>query len=284
MAIKIITDSASEILPNEHPNITVLPMHISFDDEEYLDGIDLTHEAFYEKLIERDTLPKTAQISPFSFTEAIEAAVADGSEVLLITIASKLSGTYQSASIAAAEYDGVVSVIDSETATVGEKALVYYAQRLISQGLSLKEITDKLNECKSRIRIIALLDTLEYLKKGGRISAAAATVGDMLSIKPVVALTKGELSVLGKAHGSKNGHNLLIRHTETFGVDFTKPLFLGYTGLSDKLIQKYIKDSHTLWEEHMTASELPVTSVGATIGTHIGPGGIAVAFFAIRDI
>ena len=125
------------------------------------------------------------------------------------------------------------------------------------------------------------MDTLEYLKKGGRISATAAAIGSLLSIKPVIAVVDGELEVLGKARGSKQGNNLLVQQIEaTGGIDFTKPFFLGYTGLSDVTINKYIEDSKSLWEENTT--ELPVTRVGAAVGTHIGPGGIAVAFFSIN--
>ena len=281
MAIQIITDSASDVRPGEYSNITVLPMHICFGDEDFKDGYDLSHEEFYNKLIETDVLPTTSQIPPYDFSEAIRPIREQGDEVLIITMSAKLSGTYQSAVLAASEFADGVAVVDSSNATMGEKALICYALQRIEQGTSLTALADELNTAKDRIRLIALLDTLEYLKKGGRLSAGAATVGELLSIKPVLSITEGDINVLGKAHGSKNGHNLLIRYTEeSGGIDFSMPLFLGYTGLSDRLLQKYIKDSHALWEEHMTADSLPILSVGATIGTHAGPGAIAVAFFA----
>ena len=123
------------------------------------------------------------------------------------------------------------------------------------------------------------MDTLEYLKKGGRISAATAFLGSAMAIKPVVAVSEGEIVMLGKARGSKNGNNFLMKEIEKAdGIDFTRPFCLGYTGLSDEMLQKYIKDSDALWSEH--TDQLPVCSLGATIGTHVGPGAIAVAFFS----
>ena len=124
---------------------------------------------------------------------------------------------------------------------------------------------------------MALLDTLEYLKRGGRISGTAAFAGTVLSIKPVVAIRDGEVAVIGKARGSRNGENLLSQTIEKFGVDFEMPYLLGYTGISDALIQKYKADSARLWEGH--AKDLPVSIVGSVIGTHAGPNAIAVAFF-----
>ena len=137
----------------------------------------------------------------------------------------------------------------------------------------------RLEEEKKDICLVALLDTLEYLKKGGRVSASVAMVGGLLSIKPVVAVQEGEVVMLGKARGSKNGNNLLIQEIQkNGGVDFGRPYRLGYTGLDDGLLQKYIADSVQLWQDHV--EELPVSTVGGAIGTHVGPGGIAIAFFS----
>lgn len=278
MGIKFITDSASDIAQGSINDVTVLPMTITFGEDEYKDGVNLTHKKFYEKLIESDALPKTSQIPPYDFKVAIKEAVEDGSEVIVITMSSKLSGTYQSACMAASEYDEGVYVVDSENVTVGEMALIEYAIRLKEQGVSALEIVEALNSVKKNIRLVALLDTLEYLKKGGRISKTAAFAGGLLSIKPVIAIVDGEVAILGKARGSKQGNNLLAEQIEqSGGIAFDMPLFLGYTGLNDGLLQKYISDSKALWENHI--DELPIHTVGGTIGTHAGPGAIAVAFF-----
>ena len=280
--IRIITDSASDIVDNRREDLTVLPVSITFGSEEFQDGITLTHEEFYEKLIECDALPVTSQVAPFAFEEAFREAVEAGGQVIAITLSSKLSGTYQSACIGAEGFGGKVRVVDSENASIGQHALVEYALRLKDAGLGFEEIVERLEADKKRIRLIALLDTLEYLKKGGRISKAAAMAGSLLSIKPVIAIQCGEVAILGKARGSKQGNNLLAEQIrQTGGIDFEKPFVLGYTGLSDAMLQKYIKDHESFWKSSVDGLE--TSSVGGTIGTHIGPGAIGVAFFSAGD-
>lgn len=202
-----------------------------------------------------------------------------GDIALVITLSGKLSGTWQSAMIAAKNFSDSVYVVDSENVSVGEHVLIDYAFRLIDSGLPPAAIVEKLDILKKRIRLIALLDTLEYLKKGGRISSAAALAGNILSIRPVIAIEHGEVSILGKARGSKQANNLIVEQIrDAGGIDFSMPYYLGYTGLSRDLIQKYMDDNAALWESE--TDHLPVESVGGTIGTHAGPGAIAVAFVA----
>lgn len=278
MPIRIITDSASDLTGVCRKELTILSMAITFGDDVFWDGVNLSHRAFYEKLIEGETLPVTSQINPAQFEGAFRTAVEAGEDVIAIVLSSKLSGTYQSACIAAEEYPGRVFVVDSLNATIGEGILVQRAFQLMDQGLDAAAIAARLMEERKQIRLVALLDTLEYLRRGGRLSKSAAIVGGILSIKPVVAVVEGEVKVLGKARGSKNGNNLLIQQIQaTAGIDFDRPYRLGYTGLNDQLLQKYILDSSALWEGH--TQSLPQCTVGATIGTHVGPGAIAVAFF-----
>lgn len=278
MKIRIVTDSAADLLPPHRPEVTVLPMTVTFGEEQFLDGIDLTHRQFYEKLIEGDILPTTSQINPAQFEEAFRRAAEAGESVVAVVLSSRLSGTCQSARIAAEEFPGRVFVVDSENAAIGERILVERALELLDQGLEAPAIAARLEEEKRDIRLVALLDTLEYLKRGGRISPSVALVGGLLSIKPVVAVEHGEVVMLGKARGSKNGNNLLVQEIrKTRGVDFTRPYRLGYTGLDDSLLQKYIADSAELWMGHTSA--LPIGTIGGTIGTHVGPGAVAVAFF-----
>lgn len=278
MKLRVITDSASDFLPPYRPELTVLPMEITFGEEHYADGVDITHHQFYEKLIEHEHLPTTSQISPGRFEDAFRRAVDAEETVIAVVLSSKLSGTWQSACIAAESFPGRVFVVDSENAAIGERILVQRALELMDQGLEAAEIAARLDEEKKDIRLVALLDTLEYLKRGGRISPAVAMVGGILSIKPVVAVRDGEVVMLGKARGSKNGNNLLIQEIEKAGgVDFSRPYLLGYAGLDDMLLKKYIEDSRQLWAGH--TDSLPIATVGGTIGTHVGPGAIAVAFF-----
>lgn len=278
--IKIVTDSASDIVNCDREDLVVLPINITFGTEEFQDGINLTHEQFYEKLIESDELPTTSQVPPYVFEELFDRAREQGDELVVITMSSKLSGTFQSAHIAAEEYDDMVQLVDSENVSLGEHALVEYALQLKEQGYSAAKIRDRLEQAKKNIRLVALLDTLEYLKKGGRISKAAAAAGSLLSIKPVIAIQGGEVVMLGKARGSKQGNNLLAEQIRLAGgIDYKKPFVLGYTGIGDGMIQKYIDDNEILWKG-IVDRPIP-SSVGGTIGTHAGPGAIGIAFFAL---
>lgn len=239
------------------------------------------YQRFYELLIESEQLPSTSQIGPAQFEEAFQAQVDAGHSVVAVILSGKLSGTYQSACIAAEEFPQKVFVVDSENAALGEGILVQRAAQLVDQGLEAPEIAQRLEDEKKDIRLIALLDTLEYLKRGGRISKSVAAIGGLLSIKPVIAVQNGEVCMLGKARGSKNGNNLLVQEIQkTTGIDFERPYCLGYSGFHNDMLQKYIADSRSLWEGH--AEHLPIGTIGATIGTHIGPGAVGVAFFQKR--
>ena len=280
MAIKILTDSASDISEKEAKElgIIMLPMEITFGDEEYLDGVNLLPNQFYEKLIESTTLPKTSQINSFRFNEAFEEHTKNGDEIIAIILSSKLSGTYNSAVKASEKFKNQVFVIDSLSAALGERLLVQYALRLIKEGKSAQEVVDLIEKNKSKLCILAKIDTLEFLKKGGRISSAVAFAGKLLSIKPVVGLVKGEVKMLGKAMGSKNSQNLLNKIIEEKGgIDFSMPYATLWSGLDNTALKKYIKDSSHLWTND--TDNIPMYILGATIGTHIGPGAVGFAFF-----
>ena len=277
MSVRIVIDSTTDISPELKEKVTIVPLSIFFGEDEFIDGVTINHKMFYEKLIESDVIPTTSQASPAAFEKIFSDARNSGDSVVVVTIASKLSGTHQSAVIAAEDFDNVY-VVDSKTVAIGAGILTELAVKLKEEGLDAKSIAERITEECEKVHIIALLDTLEYLKKGGRISATAAIAGTLLSIKPVVSLYNGEINVLGKARGSKQGNNLLVKEIQALGgVDFNKPVMLGYTGLSDILLQKYITDSAFLWEGNL--SEFNIAAIGSTIGTHVGPGAIAVAFF-----
>ena len=284
MPVRIITDSGSEYQSSDHPALEVLPLTVAFGDDVFHEGEDLSHERFYELLAERSEHPTSGQVTPFVFGGAIGRALEEGDDVVVITMSSALSGTYQSACIAAegarGKGAGTVRVVDSLNMTLGERIVVQYALQLLDAGATADGIADALEANVGRVHIFGLIDTLEYLKRGGRISAAAGTVGELLSIKPVITVRDGEVAVLGKARGSKNGRNLLRQQVEAAGgIDFDMPLLLGYSGLSDKLLRKYLADSRSVWEGKIAEEDIPVVMVGATIGTHVGPGAVAVAFF-----
>ena len=278
--VNIIVDSTADITEDVKERLTVVPLTLRFGDEEYIEGVTIQKKEFYQKLIESDVLPKTSQAAPADFEDVFEKIVAAGESAVVITLSSKLSGTWQSAMIAAREYEDSIYVVDSRSVAIGAAILAKLALRLVDEGMGAREIAERLEKEREKICLIAMLDTLEYLKKGGRISAAAAFAGGVLSIKPVVCIRDGEIVILGKARGSKQGNNLLVSEIrKTGGIDFTKPILLGYTGLDDTLLQKYIEDSKALWEEGI--SSLETTMIGSVIGTHAGPGAVAVAFFSV---
>ena len=279
MHVKIMVDSTADLSPEIVSEFAAVPLTVHFGAEEYADGVTISRREFYEKLIESDVMPTTSQATPHAFSEAYEKVFAEGfDEIVVLTIASNLSGTYQSACIAADDFDGRVHVVDTRTVAIGSGVLAEYALQLSKEGKSGGEIAEIMEEQKGEVRIVALLDTLEYLKRGGRISKTAALAGSLLSIKPVIAVEDGEIKVLGKARGSKQANNLLVTQIRKAGsVDFAKPVLLGYTGLNDELLWKYANDSRALWEGRI--DHLNATCVGSVVGTHAGPGAVAVAFF-----
>ena len=277
MKTRIIVDSTADLLPAVKNRVYTVPLTVRFGNEEFIDGVTIDSKSFYEKLIECDALPSTSQATPDGFIQQFEAAKQAGEAVVVITLSATLSGTYQSAMIAAQDYEEVY-VVDSASAAIGSGILVELALKLVDEGKTAREIAEILEEKKKKVIVVALVDTLEYLKKGGRISGAVAFAGGLLNIKPVLAIADGEISMLGKARGSKMGNNLLVQEIEKAGgIDFTCPVLLGYTGISDALLLKYIDDSRPIWEGNL--AEVRYTVIGSVIGTHAGPGAVAVAFF-----
>lgn len=280
MSIKLMIDSASDISEKEanELGIVMMPIEVRFGaDEEYLDGVNLLPRDFYEKLEKCSELPKTSQINPFRFEEEFEKLTANGDQVVVITLSSKLSGTYQSAVEASKKYEGKVYVVDSLNACIGERLLGLYALELIKKGLDIKEIVDNLNESKKRIRVIAVLNTLKYLKMGGRISPTVAFAGELFSVKPVVCVDGGEVQLLQKAIGFKKGQsivNSLVK--ESGGIDFSMPYGVVWSGLDESVATKYIEFSKDIFA---SAQNIPTYMMGCTIGTHIGPGIVGISYF-----
>ena len=277
MNTRIIVDSTADLMPEYKNRVHTVPLTVHFGEQEFIDGVTIDHKTFYEKLIESDVLPTTSQATPDAFMQEFDKTAEAGEAAVVITLASKFSGTYQSAMIAASEYENIY-VVDSETAAMGTGILVELAFKLLDEGKSAKEIAAILETEKKKIVIVALVDTLEYLKKGGRVSKSVAFAGTVLNIKPVLSVIGGEIQMLGKARGSKMGNNLLVQEIDKAGgIDFSKPVLLGYSGISDALLRKYIEDSRHIWEGNL--QEIRYTTVGSVIGTHAGPGAVVVAFF-----
>ncbi len=280
MAVRIATDSASDISQERAKEwgITVIPLRVRFGEEEFLDGVTLSSRDFYKKLVETDEIPKTSQITPFEFGEVFKAADEANDELIFFSISSGVSGSYQSACLAASDYSDNIHVIDTRQFCISEFIIVQRAVQLRDQGMGAKEIVAAISEEMKKAHVISVFDTLEYLKLGGRLSSAAAFAGNVLMIKPVITIENGEVKVIGKARGSRNSHNMLTEFVrKTGGIDFEKPICLAYTGFSDETLKKYVEDSKDLYEGN--EDKLQYATVGATIGTYAGPGAIALAYF-----
>lgn len=279
MSVKIMIDSASDINKREAEKLGFLfmPIQVRLGEEEYFDGVDLLPNEFYEKLVSSKEMPQTSLINSYRWNEAFENSTKNGDEVVAITLSSKISGTYEAAVDAAKNFNGKVVVVDSLNATLGERLLGLYALELSKQNLSANEIAEKLNEKKLKIKLYAVIDTLKYLKKGGRISATTAFFGEMLSIKPIISVIDGKVEVIGKAKGNKKGNLYLISKVdEVGGIDFDMPYGLLYSGNEKSNIERFKTEC-----EYLFANIKPNSfCLGCTIGTHIGPGAVGIAFFS----
>lgn len=277
MSVQILVDSTVDLPQRCLDKVRVVPLTIRFGEEEWVDGVTITKQRFYERLVESDQLPTTSQATPAAFAGVFEEVARAGDSAVVLTISSKLSGTYQSACLAAEAYPNIF-VVDTRTAAIGSGILAEYALTCAAGGMPAAALAQHLREKRDDVCLVALLDTLEYLKRGGRISKTVAFAGGLLNIKPVITVQDGEVVLIGKARGSRQGNNLLVEKIRAAGgVDFGMPILLGYTGLSDACLKKYVEDSRNLWQEGVR--ELESTLICSVIGTHVGPGVVGAAFF-----
>lgn len=276
--IKLITDSTADftIVDAQALNISIVPLTVTFGDRHYADGIDLTLPDFYEMLATAQKLPSTSQPSPEAFLEHFDKAKQNGDTVICITISSLLSGTHQSAQIAkeVCEYDNIF-IIDSLTVTLGLQILVRYAYRLINEVKPAQEIVQMLQAAKEKIKLYAIVDDLKYLRKGGRLSSAAAVAGGLLGIKPVVQVSDGKVGIAGKARGMPGAYTTIFRLCESSGgIDSHMPYAVGYTGERHG-VEPFVR--YTTQNLHL---EKPlIAPIGTVIGTHAGPGALGIAYF-----
>ena len=277
MSVQIIVDSSVDVAERFRERLHIVPLIIHFGEEELIDGVTINKEQFYRRLVESEQLPFTSQASPVAFQKVYEEVTQAGDSAVVITLASKLSGTYQSACIAAEDFDNIY-VVDSQTAAIGAGVLTEYALARAEAGADARELASELEQKREDVCLVALLDTLEYLKRGGRISKTAALAGGLLNIKPMITVRDGEVVLIGKARGSKQGNSLLVEKIRACGgIDFDLPILLGYSGLSGESLETYVEYSHDLWERGTEI--LDKTCISGVIGTHTGPGVVAAAFF-----
>lgn len=277
MAVKFIIDAACDLNMEQAKELgaILIPMTVQFGQEEYLSGVNITNEEFYTKLTSAKNLPTTSQPSPAVYSDAYQQIVDNGDEAVVLCVSSTLSGTYQSACIAAYEFENKIFVVDTKAVSIGERILLDYAMTLPYQGFTAREIAAILDQKKEDIYVCGAVETLEYLIKGGRLSKAAGAVGTMLGIRPVLHLHDGSLEVAGKARGPKAAVTMTHALSEKAGIDFSMPCGLGYTGNDPQVINPFLDANVSPWKDR----EIPVYQVGSTVGTHTGPGLFLTAFF-----
>ncbi len=281
MAVQIITDSTSDLTEQEQRelNVHMLHMRVIFEDGVYTDGVDITKEQFYEKQAQAKILPKTTQVNPQEYCDAFEPLLENGDEVVAIIMSSRLSGTFQSAQIAKDMAKGGerLHLVDSLNVTIGEGLLVREAVRMRDAGATGAQIAAALEELKHRVRFVAFIGTLKYLKMGGRISASTAVLGTMLGISPVVAIVDGEVKSVGQVRGKQKILSYTLDFFREYPVDSRHCVVFGHSrcletmeGYRDKCVQALgIRDY--AWDE-----------LGAVIGTHSGPGCYGVAYIGLK--
>ena len=277
MAIRIITDSSADLTPGEirDLNLEVVPMTVRFGDRAYLDGVDLSKADFYRLLTEGRDDPATAQPSPEDYLTRFRAVQEAGDQAVVLTISGKLSGTFQSAAIAKELCGcGDIHIVDSLSASAGVHLLAEQACALRNQGVPAEEIVRALEELRSRVRIFALIDTLEYLRRGGRLSNLQAGIGTVTKLKPVISVREGAVLVVGKAFGTAAAMKQLLKFLSQHPVDDFFPAYALYSD-DESRVDDFIP---RLRELDLLPREVRRCSIGPTIGAHVGPGAVGMAY------
>ncbi len=274
--IRIITDSTCDLTKEdqERLGIHIVPLKVLFGTKEYIDGVDIDIQSFYEKLATEKELPTTAQVNPGEFEEVFKTYLEQGDEIIAILLSSQLSGTYQSAAIAKDMLSSEkIHLIDSKTVTLGLALLVEEAAKLRDKGLSAKEIIAAIEELKEKVNVIAIVDTLKYLQKGGRISSASAILGTALGIKPIIQIKDGVVQVIGKERGQKKLNKFILSHLEGNPIDLEHAVVFAHSIAEEAVeqLQQLVKQSYNISESH-------VVPIGSTVGTHAGPGATGIAY------
>ncbi len=275
--IKIITDSMADIPKSlvEEYGIIVVPLTINFSDGEYRDGVDLTNEEFYNKLSNEKELPKTSQVSPNTFIGVFQGLLEGGKEIICINGSSKASGTYQAAVLAKSELNtDKIDVFDTMALCFGAGYFVYEAAKSVRNGETRRQIIEKLMMIKTKIDHVFTVDTLEYLKKGGRINPMKATLATVLNVKPILTVEGGLVESLDKVRGNKKVISKMIDLAKIRGGDFSNKIVA--IAHANNLIKA--EELIEAVENELKPKEIILTEIGCTIGTHAGPGTLAIFY------
>ncbi|GGM27035.1 6-phosphogluconate dehydratase [Paraliobacillus quinghaiensis] len=274
--VRIITDSSADI-PNdllEKYAISVVPLSINVDDQDYFEGVDLTPESFYQKMSETEILPKTSQPTPLNFSNVFMDLSKNGEELLCLTISSGLSGTYQSANLGKQQANVNVTIFDTLAGSLGHGLQVIKAAELAERGYSVREIVGELQDLKENMNILILLDTLENVVKGGRLSKFQGSVAKVLNIKVILEGVNGEVEVLEKVRGSRRFFKRTLEIIGERKQDFSDTVF-GITHTGNMKDVEFLKNEI---KARYKPKDIIVNYMGATMGTYAGKGGTIVSF------
>lgn len=274
--IRILVDSSADYTAQElkERNMELVPISITLDGKSYRDGIDITKNELYEMLTKTDDFPKTSQPSPQDFLDVFEDVKEKGDSVIFLSLSSGLSGTFQSATLAKsmAEYDEIY-LVDTLSATHAIRLLAEHALKLRDEGKDAATIAAELEDLKSRIVILAAVDTLEFLYKGGRLNKATAAVGELANLKPIVTVNaEGKVSVVAKCLGRNKALASLTKMISEKEIDTNFPVYSLYA---------YGEENTEKLEEKLVAAGISISErqqIGATIGSHVGPGAYGAIF------
>ena len=273
--IRILVDTSSDYTVEEIKanGMELAPLHITIGEKDYRDGYDLSKDKFYELLTSNEEFPKTSQPTPQDFVDVFEEAEKNNDELICILLSSRISGTFQSATLAKSivDYDKI-HLIDSLSATHGIRLLAEHAQNLVNEGKTAEEIVAELEVLKTKIKILAVVDTLEYLCKGGRVSRTTAAIGEMAKVKPMITVNEGEVAVIGKSLGKNKAIGSLLKALGECEVDHRFPMYSVSTLGTENC---EVLENRLAAEGYETKERL---QIGATIGTHVGPGVFGIIF------
>ncbi|MDR0951611.1 MAG: DegV family protein [Oscillospiraceae bacterium] len=274
--VKIISDSTAD-MPRDRAKelgVHILPLTIYFGEQPYTDGVDLTPDEFFDKLSLAKSLPTTSQPSPDDFAQVFEKYIAEGDEIFGIFISSAMSGTYQSACIAAEAFPGKIHLVDSRTTTLALRLLLEETVRLRDKGLSAHEIAEQLEEMKSSFKFYADVEDLKYLKMGGRLSTLSAFVGNVVGVRPILSTVDGRPGPLAMRRGKKAAFEYIYRAIAQSPPDPEHYVVFAHGAVPEKMAE---------WKEtlapFMNGCEIIDARLGATVGAHVGPGSVGVAYF-----
>ena len=278
--IRFITDSTCEAPPEflAHPSVSVVPMSVVFGQRALRDGVDITREQFWELLPKSEVLPTTSQATPGDFTGLFRDFAAAGDEVITLVISRKLSGTYDSAVIAKETVPGVaVDIINSDSTSVGLGLMLGEGLAMAADGASRAEIVEKLNSMRERVHVLFTLDTLEYLQRGGRIGRAQSMVGTLLNLKPILALSEGEVVPVGRVRNKRKAIDRMLELLAERVSARGPHVHLAVTHGNSRAGGEKVAGSLT---ELFSSQQVFISDLGPVLGTHLGPGTIGASVYA----